>query len=107
MFVESFVKILHGDRAALERLYAIELQERPASEPASEGRWSLALTPLVSPMNKVFARIELEGQRMDLASMTMIELDGDKTVTTFSDVDTARQFSAEEHARVFSVAPAP
>ena len=41
-----------------------------------------------------------------IASMRVVEVGGDETVTTFSAVDTARRFTAEETATLFSLPPA-
>lgn len=103
MFVESFVKILQGDEAALRRLYTIQLVERPGGDRA----WSLSLRPRISPMDKIFERIDLEGVGLSVSTMTMTEVDGDRTVTTFADVDTARVFSAAERSRLFRADAAP
>ena len=99
LFVDSFVKIFAGDRAALASMYAMEL--------ATEGpRWTLRLRPKVSPIDKLVERVEIAGEGVVIASMRVVEVGGDETVTTFSSVDTARRFSAEESAALFSLPPA-
>lgn len=100
LFVESFVEILRGDRAALERLYAMSFQALPD---ARAGAWSLVLRPRISPMDKVFDRMELRGVGLAVHEMVMFERDGDRTDTRFTDVDPARRFSPEERARLFTL----
>lgn len=99
LFVDSFVKIFAGDRAALTSMYAMEL--------SAEGeRWTLRLRPKVSPIDKLVERVEIAGEGVVIASMRVVEVGGDETVTTFAGVDTKRRFTAEESAALFSLPPA-
>jgi outer membrane lipoprotein-sorting protein len=101
-FVDSFLAVVAGDRAALERAYAIDFR---APDPAATERWSLTLTPRAPALQRVFREIALEGEGVALRSLTLRETNGDASVTTFSDVNTARVFAPDEAARVFRVAP--
>lgn len=100
LFVDSFVKIFAGDRVALERMYTMELAALPA---AADGvaRWSLRLRPRVAPMTQIIERLELVGHDVALESMRVVEVGGDETLTTFSEVDTQRRFTAEELSALF------
>ena len=99
LFVDSFVKIFAGDSAALGTMYTMEL--------AAEGeRWTLRLKPKVAPIDKLVERVEISGEGVVIASMRVVEVGGDETVTTFSAVDPKRRFSAEESAALFSLPPA-
>ncbi len=100
LFVDSFVKIFAGDRVALERMYTMELAALPA---AADGvaRWSLRLRPRVAPMTQIIERLELIGHDVALESMRVVEVGGDETLTTFSEVDTQRRFTAEELSALF------
>ena len=51
-------------------------------------------------------RVEIAGEGVVIASMRVVEIGGDETVTTFSGVDTKRRFTAEESASLFSLPPA-
>lgn len=98
LFVDSFVKIFAGDRAALANLYTMEL--------AAEGeRWTLRLRPKVAPIDKLIERVELVGEGVTVASMRVVEVGGDETLTTFSAVDPTRRFSPREEAALFSLPP--
>lgn len=98
LFVDSFVKIFAGDRAALSTMYAMEL--------AAEGdKWTLRLKPKVAPIDKLVERVEISGEGVVIASMRVVEVGGDETVTSFSAVDTKRRFTAEESAALFSLPP--
>jgi hypothetical protein len=99
LFVDSFVKILAGDRGALERIY--DMSFTPASD--GSGQWKLVLRPKVDPMNKVIDRMELEGTDLVVSKLLMVEKGGDETVTTFNDVDVNRRYSKAEADRVFRV----
>ncbi len=98
LFVESFVAILAGDRAALERMYAITIA------PAGEG-WELRLLPRPAPMRRVIREVRVAGRGAVIERIHVLEVSGDETVTTFSGVDTARRYSEAEARRVFRVAP--
>lgn len=100
LFVDSFVKIFAGDREALAAMYAMELK--------SEGqRWTLRLRPKVAPLDKLIERVEITGEGVVIATMRVIEVGGDESVTTFSAVDPRRKFSAEELAALFSLPKPP
>jgi outer membrane lipoprotein-sorting protein len=100
LFVDSFVKIFAGDRVALERMYTMELVGLPAGADGV-ARWSLRLKPRVAPMTQIIERLELVGHDVALETMRVVEVGGDETITTFSDVDTQRRFTAEELAALF------
>jgi len=100
LFVDSFLKLLVGDKAALERIFAIELRART-------GGWELRLKPKVAPMTQVLDSIVIQGSGVVLSKMTISELTSDETVTVFDQVDPSRRYSAEELARVFSLQRPP
>ena len=102
LFVESFVKIFAGDRAALERMYTLSLTQLPASADGV-ARWSLGLRPRVAPMTQIIERIEITGHDVTLETMRVIEVGGDETVTTFTEVDTKRRFTPQELTTLFTL----
>lgn len=97
LFVDSFVHIFAGDRAALEQLYAIQFT------PGEGGSWVLVLRPRMSPIDKVIDRVILDGKQLAVAKMRIIEVGGDETITTFTKVDTAKQYGERELAELFRV----
>jgi outer membrane lipoprotein-sorting protein len=97
LFVDAFLKVLAGDRGALERIFAIELR-------GSARGWTMELAPRLAPMTEVIERIVLEGRGAVVSKMVVREKDGDETVTTYSSVDIERRYTAEERARVFGFA---
>lgn len=98
LFVTSFVKIFAGDKEALAKMYAMELRGDP------QGTWALKLRPQISPMDQVIAGIELVGDGLVVKTMTVDEVGGDRTVTTFTEVNTARRFTDAELKELFKVA---
>lgn len=95
LFVDAFVKLLAGDQAALERLFAAEHTALP------DDAWTLVLLPKVSPMKGIIERLELRGAGLVLDRMRLLEVGGDETITTFSRVDAERRYTPEEAARLF------
>jgi len=102
LFVDSFVKIFAGDREALARMYTMELVGLPAAADGA-ARWSLRLRPRIAPMTQVIERIDIEGHEVMLETMRIVEIGGDETITTFSEVDTQRRFTDQELAALFSL----
>jgi hypothetical protein len=97
LFVDSFVHIFAGDRAALEQLYAIQFS------PGESSAWTLVLRPRMSPIDKVIDRVIVEGENLAITKMRIIEIGGDETITVFSKVDTTKIYSKRELAEVFAI----
>jgi outer membrane lipoprotein-sorting protein len=93
-FVMTFVYVLRGDRAALERLYTIAFSTKDA-------QWQLELAPKEAALTRFVKRATLEGSGVQVARMTLIEASGDKTVMTFADVDTSARFDKAARDRTF------
>ncbi len=99
LFVDSFLKLLEGDRASLDAIYEINWK------PTGTG-WSLMLKPKVKQVAQVIERLEMVGKGVVLERMRVVEVGGDETVTVFTDVNATRRFSSEELPRLFRL-PAP
>lgn len=98
-FVDSFLQLLVGDRASLERTYTLSL------EPLTDGQWALVMRPRGAPLSQFLREIRFEGRADALTRMVMTEVSGDVTTTTFSDVDAAHRYSSAEATAVFSLTP--
>ncbi len=96
LFVDSFLKILEGDRPALQKIFAMDLKPRGNC-------WELVLKPRLAPMTSVIEQIVLRGEGVVLSQMTLREPGGDQTVTTFTAVDPARKYTPAELAAIFAV----
>ena len=75
-FSHIFLAVFHGDTQQLEQQFDMQFT-------ASQGQWSLVLTPLAAPLNAVFDNITISGKD-DLERLTLQEIRGDKTDITFS-----------------------
>ncbi len=96
---ESFLDVLAGDRAGLERSFLVDFR-------AGEGTaWKLGLVPRTPALLAVLTAIDFEGDGLVVSKMRIREASGDEGVTTFSDVDVAHRYSPEEAARIFRVDP--
>lgn len=93
LFVDSFLKIYAGDQDALQRMYAMQFS-------ASGQAWTLTLRPTVAPLDKVIARVELQGEGVVLKTMKVVELGGDETITTFFETR-RRSFTPAELTELF------
>jgi hypothetical protein len=99
-FADNLMAIWRGDRAQLERLYALEFQ-------AEAARWELALAPRGAPLDRFIASIRLRGDGAEMREMDLLEKDGDRTRTSFMRSDVAHRFDAEEQRAIFGAPAAP
>lgn len=96
-FVDSFVALLAGDRASLEQSYRLTLEGDIAHA------WTLVLVPHGRPLDALVREVRFEGDGATVLRMTFLEASGDRSVTTFTEVDRARRFTPAERERVFRV----
>lgn len=95
-FVRSFIVLFNGDLEALRERYVPDF--------AVEGeRWVLRLRPRQRPLADFLEGIALRGTGRTLERIEMVETDGDRTVTTFDEVQTDRRFAESELERIFAV----
>ncbi|MGP3590609.1 outer membrane lipoprotein carrier protein LolA [Vagococcus sp. WN89Y] len=69
--------LFQADRAVLEQNFRIDFQDK------GEGRWHLTLTPVTTPLDKIFASIDLTGQQY-LDHIQLNDKQGDLTEIIFS-----------------------
>ena len=82
-FIDSIRATLAGDRAALERAYALHLSGTPE-------RWSLTLLPRDPAMAEVVLRIDIRGSRAALTGIGILQADGDRSVMDIRPLAPAR-----------------
>lgn len=116
-FVDSFLAVLAGDRAALERSFVLDFHtpvgaggQVPSGGQAAGGqarsqKWELGLTPRDASLAHIIREIRFTGDGLVLSQMRIREATGDEGITTFSDVDTAHRYSSAEADRVFRLSP--
>jgi hypothetical protein len=95
-FAANLMALWQGDRARLEALYRLEFA-------AEEARWTLALVPRKPPLDRFIERIRLAGDGATMREMELLEVDGDRTLTTFEKSEVDHAFEPEEAQRVFGV----
>jgi len=95
-FVDNFIVLFNGDLAKLLERYEPTFR-------ATGATWSLALQPRRRPLSDLIERITLEGSGKMLQRMEMLELDGDRTTSTFADVVVDRRFTPEEIEQLFAL----
>ncbi|MEA2696642.1 MAG: hypothetical protein QOI66_913 [Myxococcales bacterium] len=100
LFVDSFVMILAGDRKGLERVFTIKVA-KPTAGGGGADAWRVALTPRVSPMDKVIRELTLSGVGLALRELEVRESSGDWSRTTFTDIDVNHRYTPAEQERVF------
>jgi len=103
MFVESFVHVVAGNHDQLATTYALGFT--PAAEPGKP--WLLTLTPARKPLSDLVERLEIRGQGYEVATIKVLERQGDSTEIIMSAVDPRRRFSTEERERIFGLPSAP
>ena len=64
--------LFQADRKVLEQNFRLDFQDK------GEGRWSLRLTPVTTPLDKIFASIDLAGKTW-LETIQLNDKQGDRT----------------------------
>jgi len=64
--------LFQADRKVLEQNFRLDFQDK------GEGRWSLRLTPMTTPLDKIFASIDLAGKTW-LETIQLNDKQGDRT----------------------------
>lgn len=69
--------LFQADRKVLEQNFRVAFADK------GEGRWTLSLTPITTPLDKVFTRIDLDGKTF-LEQIQLNDKQGDRTDITLS-----------------------
>lgn len=99
-FSDNLIVLWRGDKAALERIYALDFH-------ADGARWQLELTPRNAPLDRFVRAIDMKGDGAVMKEMEVVEVDGDRTQTLFEKTDVAHVFGEEEARAIFGPRPAP
>ena len=85
--------LFQADRQVLEQNFRVEFAD------TGEGRWTLRLTPKTTPLDKIFATIDLAGQR-NLENIQLNDKQGDRTDIVLSQHQlTPAQLTDDERQR--------
>jgi len=98
LFVTSLLHVFSGDEEALAGNYAMVFEARPAGS-----GWTLTLTPKTEPLTKMIHELSLSGTGFRVETIVVREPNGDRSVTTLSDIDVERVFTAEEQLELFGI----
>jgi outer membrane lipoprotein-sorting protein len=97
VLVDTFVSVLAGDLAALTRVADLAIEALP------ERGFRIRVTPKDERVLRLVRSMSFEGQGALLSRMELLDANGDSTVTTFSEVQLRKAFSAAERARFFKI----
>jgi outer membrane lipoprotein-sorting protein len=96
--VSNLMVVLRGDLESLRARYSVGFE-------AGDGSWTLDLEPRSRALRGIIARIRLTGRGRELDAMETRELNRDRTITTFSDIETGIAWETSELERIFSLDP--
>ena len=89
----SMSAIFRGDLARLRASFDLEWSEGPSG-------WALKLRPRHGPMNRVIQLIELKGEEEEVHQLRVVELSGDETKTSYTNVLRNRTYTTIERDRL-------
>lgn len=94
--IDHLVGLLRGDLPVLRARHAVGFRVH------GEG-WELRLEPRSRLVRNVIDSIRIDGRGDEVLAMEVVETSGDRTVTSFSEVQRGRTFTPSEIERFFSV----
>jgi hypothetical protein len=100
-FVDGFLGVIAGDRAALDRNFVLDFHANDAAHPGDD--WDVSLVPRSNDVKKILREVRFKGDGIVVNEMRVLETSGDESTTTFRDVDPAHHFSADEASNVFRI----
>jgi hypothetical protein len=100
LFVGTFLDVLAGRTDRIEASWTVGFVAGADGDPRA---WVLALRPRTEPGTKLVDRLVVRGREATVSRIEVVELGGDRTVTTLSAVDVTRQWDPEAIAKTFSV----
>jgi outer membrane lipoprotein-sorting protein len=99
-FALIFPTLLRGDRAELERSFAIGLYG------SDKDWWALAFTPKTDSLKKLIKRVLVYGKKTTVVSLQIAEASGDTTDTQLTDILKNADVPDAEIAKAFGAAGA-
>jgi hypothetical protein len=111
LFVTSLVRVFAGDERALAASYEIEFTRLGGDEPAESAppsvtpSWTLVLRPRAEPLTNMLRELRLTGSGFEVTQLSIVEPNGDRTLTDIQHADTQRAFSAQEREQLFGIPP--
>ena len=96
--VSNLMVILRGDLDSLRARYSVGFE-------AGDGNWILDLEPRSRAVRGVIQRVRVTGRGRELDAIETRESNRDRTIMTFSDIETGLAWEASELGRIFSLNP--
>jgi outer membrane lipoprotein-sorting protein len=97
VLVDTFVSVLAGDQATLLAMAEVKLSR------LGEHGFRILVTPREANVQKLVRSMMFEGEGTTLKSMELLDANGDRSVTTFSNLRVRKPFSADEAKQIFRV----
>lgn len=96
-FVESFARLLAGDKKALGAVYVLKF----TASQAAPDTWSLSLTPRSQTLRALIKRLVITGKGYAVRRIRVDERSGDWTETEITEANPKRRFEPDERKRLF------
>jgi hypothetical protein len=93
-FIDAFLLVFSGDDKALAAEFELYFD-------GGESAWTMAFAPRKKPLARFVASLVVSGRRGVLSDLVVTEVNGDRTVTRFSNVVTDRELTPDEEKRCF------
>ena len=93
-FIDAFLLVFSGDDKELSTQFELYFD-------GSEAAWSMGFVPKKKPLSKFIASMVVSGKQNVLATLEVIEVNGDRTFTRFENVVTDKELSPDERKRCF------
>ena len=94
LFVESFARLLAGDRKALDAIYKLKFTSKGLL-------WTLELAPKAATLAKLVKKLTIKGKGHAVLSIRVDETAGDWSITEITQADPKRKFEGAERKRIF------
>lgn len=96
-FALIFPTLLRGDRAELERSFAVELYG------SDRDWWALSFTPNKESLRALVSRVVVFGKASGLVALRVVEASGDTTETALAEIATNKDVPDAELAEAFAM----
>jgi hypothetical protein len=93
-FLSAFLLVFSGDDQALAQQFEIYFQGTPEA-------WTMGFVPRKKPLSKFIASLVVTGKQAAFETLSVVETNGDRTLTRFTDVVTDRELTDDERKRWF------
>ncbi len=97
VLVDTFVSVLAGDGAALTKLATLKVESLPG------GAFRIHVTPKDRGVLRIVQSMSFEGKGPVLSRMELLDANGDRTVTTFTEFKATGKLSSADEQRLFRI----